>query len=85
MKNISGTEITLFYCKKNSEHEDELVHGRESSEKITNASGYYEAYISGKNKAFYKSIHEPTDEELLFQLNNFINSPINKILNIFKF
>jgi hypothetical protein len=58
-RNINGTEITIFYCENNAEHEDELVLGRESTEQITKHSGYYEANISGTNKAFHKSKNEP--------------------------
>ena len=70
---ISGAKISVFECGQPPTNEygdpdmDALFRqtfATDNSQKDV----FYEAYLSGSNKAFYASRTPPTNEELLFQL-----------------
>lgn len=74
---INGRKITIYRCHSTP---PASVYGNEmdfetqfdSSRKRKEASNeiYFEAYVSGENKTFYRSKTEPTEEELMFQLKS---------------
>lgn len=81
---IGETKISIFQCRHMPDEEDILVYGRDRFESNDNENVFYEAYISGSNKAFYSSKTEPTVEELAFQLVEYKKSPIaNFIKSLF--
>lgn len=72
---VSGAKINVFECGKPPTNEygdpdmDALFRQTFTTDN-SQKNVFYEAYLSGSNTAFYASKTPPTNEELLFQLQN---------------
>lgn len=74
MTNIRGTDVTVFECGESPPLEWGSDPGAELFNRTFNTDNsnknvFYEAFAAGSNVPFLKAKTPPTDEELLFQLD----------------